>query len=184
MGHVFVSYSHKDQSIMRDIVDRLRDAGTDVWVDISGIKPGEDWFNVLYDALAASDALILIWSLTAAESRNVRSEWGYALQNSVPIIPIQVHPEFVPLPQEMGNLYLGNWWDESRREETLSQILSAIPSSSKQPEPQPPIIPASKGYVFISYAKQNLAFVEKLRKFMEVRKYAYWDYKKTKRQFN
>lgn len=184
MGHVFISYSRRDMEVVEDFVKLLHERNIETWIDIYKILPGDDWRQASAVGLASADALILMWSHHSSESGFVEAEWRTAYDFGVPIIPVAVYNEVPPLPTEIENLYYAQWGDESKRLNTLEQITNKLPGTSKLGDSQLPSEPISKGYVFISYAKQNLDFVESLRKFMEDHGYAYWDYKKTRRQYN
>jgi hypothetical protein len=70
----------------------------------------------------------------------------------------------------------------------LQALFQALPALSRQSagEAQLPSAsnPATKGYAFISYAEEDLDFVAGLTGFMGNRGYAYWDYKKSDRNYH
>lgn len=49
--------------------------------------------------------------------------------------------------------------------------------------PVPSPVPASKGYAFISYADEDAAFVGELKAFLKQKRYGYWDFRESKRDF-
>ena len=44
MGHIFISYSHKDKKYVEKLEQKLLDEGFDVWIDHC-IDYGDDWLS-------------------------------------------------------------------------------------------------------------------------------------------
>lgn len=95
-GHLFVSYSRKDIETVTRLVDRLKDRGRDVWVDLEGIPPVGDWLEEIRTAIARADACLFILSPSFANSTECRREVEYAVSLGKRLIPIlieDVHSE-------------------------------------------------------------------------------------------
>ncbi|MBI5667633.1 MAG: TIR domain-containing protein [Chloroflexi bacterium] len=85
---VFLSYSHKDSVVMRQVRDSLRTAGLGVWTD-EGIEPGTaDWRLAIEEAIKHSCCLVVILSPDAAGSRYVREEISFAENWGVRFFPV------------------------------------------------------------------------------------------------
>lgn len=184
MGHVFVSYSHRDREFVNQLIEELQKAGVNIWRDLD-LLPGSNWAREIGKALAEADALLLVWSEDAAASAYINAELLTATEMNKPIIPIIVSSkqDSIQLPISLASLYVLDLRNLSL-DSAIQKILKALPKSARQESPQEPKKPLSKGYVFISYASQNQGFVEKLREFMKQRGYGYWDYKTTDRQYS
>ncbi|MBE2271710.1 MAG: TIR domain-containing protein [Anaerolinea sp.] len=86
---IFISYSRRDwDSHVRPLVERLRQAGYSVWVDQHLLQGGQDWRDEINHALDLCGRMILCVSPDALESKYVRLEYRYFLDENKPIIPI------------------------------------------------------------------------------------------------
>ncbi len=100
---IFISYSRRDwESHVRPMVDRLTQAGFSVWVDQHLLQGGQDWRDEINHALDACSKMILCVSPDALESKYVRLEYRYFLDENKPIIPVicretKLLPELRPL---------------------------------------------------------------------------------------
>jgi hypothetical protein len=85
---LFISYSREDEDMMKRISDDLRAEGLVCWTD-EGIKPGSpSWKIDIENAIRASDALVVLLSPTAAQSRWVRAEIDFAEALDKPMYPV------------------------------------------------------------------------------------------------
>ena len=75
----FISYNHKDREIARDLAAALNQAGITFFLDSRDIKPGQDWANVIEQALVDSKHLLLIHTKNSRQSKHVKNEWNYFL---------------------------------------------------------------------------------------------------------
>ena len=95
--HIFISYSSADRhSFVENYVDRLHEAGYEVWVDNidpdhGGIVASEDWKQSLADALNAASLLNLIVTPDSVRSKWVHAEVRRAQELGKPVLPVRVH---------------------------------------------------------------------------------------------
>ena len=68
MATVFLSYAHEDGAAVDGVATSLRSAGIEVWRDRERLYAGQRWPRALGEAIAAADALVLLWSNRAANS--------------------------------------------------------------------------------------------------------------------
>ena len=87
MGHIFISYSHKDKEYVEKLEKKLIDEGFDVWID-HRIDYGDDWLRVIEKNLDESDAFIIVMSKNSHASDMVRNEITRARDNRKPIFPV------------------------------------------------------------------------------------------------
>lgn len=86
---IFISYSRQDwESHVRPLVERLRAAGLRVWVDQHLLQGGQDWMDEINHALDVCGRMILCLSPDALESKYVRMEYRYFIEENKPIIPV------------------------------------------------------------------------------------------------
>lgn len=90
MPHLFISYSRTDVAFVRRLTDSLQQAGTDIWIDVEGIRSGEDWSDAIQQALDTCGVMILVITPESMDSVNVASEWKYYLDEGKTVIPVML----------------------------------------------------------------------------------------------
>lgn len=85
---VFISYSHEDGDVARQLVDDLTKNYLQVWFDKISIQISEAWEPAIRRGIRESDKFIVILSPDAVESEYVQAEVDYAKEKGKPIIPI------------------------------------------------------------------------------------------------
>ena len=89
--HVFMSYSRKDETVMRRVTEFLRRQGINVWVDNEKLVPGTPiWEVEIEKAIRASGAVVVLLSPDSNTSVWVRREISFAEQYSKRIFPLLV----------------------------------------------------------------------------------------------
>jgi hypothetical protein len=100
---IFVSYSRKDWTeFVEPLVDRLQQAGFEVWVDQHLLRGGQNWLDEVNQALASSDCMVLCVSPDALDSKYVKMEYRYLIEEDRPLIPVICRP--VELPVELRGI--------------------------------------------------------------------------------
>ena len=92
---VFISYSDEDRRWANQIAARLKQAGLHVWDPESELAPGDNWPLEIGKALASAEAMIVLMSPAAADSRMLQEEVSYALGSKKfknRLIPVIVKP--------------------------------------------------------------------------------------------
>ena len=90
-GQVFISYSRKDDAVMRRIVGYLRKRGIIVWVDNEKLVPGTPiWEVEIEKAIRRAGAIVVLLSPDSNISPWVRREISYAEDNEKRIFPILI----------------------------------------------------------------------------------------------
>ena len=87
---VFISYSRKDVEAVNTIRDILEQNGISYWIDKEGIFSGENYKEVIVDAIETAKAVIFVSSVNSNASINVIRELGYAVKQRRRIIPIML----------------------------------------------------------------------------------------------
>ena len=85
MPRAFLSYSHDDEAFVAKLEKQLPAVGWNVWRDARNLRAGDRWPRKLGDAIAASEAFVLVWSAHAARSDVVELEWTIAVAAKLPI---------------------------------------------------------------------------------------------------
>jgi hypothetical protein len=90
-GHVFISYSRRDEMVMWRVVKFLRRQGINVWVDNEELIPGTPiWEEEIEKAIKAASAVVAVMSPDSKDSEWVRREISLADQNRKRIFPVLV----------------------------------------------------------------------------------------------
>lgn len=94
---VFVSYSRKDWTAhVQPLVDHLENAGINVWVDQHLLEGGQDWLDEINKALDRCTCLLLCVSPDALDSKYVKMEYRYFVEENKPIIPVICREAKIP----------------------------------------------------------------------------------------
>ncbi|MEJ8768596.1 macro domain-containing protein [Prevotella sp. HCN-7019] len=89
MNHqVFISYSRKDTENIKPICSILNDLNIKYWLDVNGIYSGENYKDVICDAIKKAILVIFISSKNSNASSNVAKEISLADKFGKTIIPI------------------------------------------------------------------------------------------------
>jgi hypothetical protein len=87
MPTVFMSYSWDDVGYAEQLEADLKGVGINVWRDQHKLYGGQLWPKELGEAIAAQDAVLLLWSGKTADTHFVEFEWSTAIALNIPIIP-------------------------------------------------------------------------------------------------
>lgn len=138
MKHIFISYSRKDSTQLRELRDRLIHAGYKPWIDPAP-RPGQDWRFDIDEAIYAADGVLVLITPNSAESTYVTYEWALALgigKRVIPVIfkPTRLHPRLETLENFAVHSFteVTHFWDFFFRE--LPRVLDLPPSSTPPPQ--------------------------------------------------
>jgi hypothetical protein len=90
---VFITHSHGNRPLVRQVVKTLKQAGLDVWDDEYDTYPSDNWAKVTGEALEQSDAMVVLVTPDALDSVIVHRDIGFALSNiqfEYRVIPVLV----------------------------------------------------------------------------------------------
>jgi hypothetical protein len=96
MAKTFVAYARDDAAFALKLVNDLRSAGADVWIDQLDIAPGEPWDRAIQQALRECAALVVVLSPAMASSENVMDEVNAALDAKKLVLPVLRSPCDIP----------------------------------------------------------------------------------------
>ncbi|MBK9746761.1 MAG: toll/interleukin-1 receptor domain-containing protein [Chloroflexi bacterium] len=183
MSYFFVSYSRHDRKKFNldQVFNDLRAAGVPLWLVPDDVPPGIDWKDVKDDAIAGSEGLIYFSSRHINRTPVIDLELWTARRMSKPVFPVLLAGE----PEYLPELYRADYIDF--REDYaagLKALIARLPKEDLSAKPVKKTAPKSKGYVFISYAEEDTAFVIKLRDYLKGRGYGYWDYQDSDRDYH
>ena len=93
---VFISYQRSDEAFARQVREHLVAHGVTTWMDQYDIPVGAYWPDEIDKGLSGSEIVIGVLSPDAIDSRNVKNEWDWALQNEKRLLLLQVAPCLIP----------------------------------------------------------------------------------------
>lgn len=102
---IFISYSRRDQTFVRDLYAALTQAGQEVWVDWEEIPAIADWRQEIYTNIEATHSFVFVLSPNSLQSVVCQEELEHAIAHGKRLMPIvcadvdpsQVHPELARL---------------------------------------------------------------------------------------
>ncbi len=95
MSDIFISYSHEDTDLVRDMVSALEAEGFSVWWDHT-IPPGKTWDYVTARGIKEAKACIIVWTPHSVISDWVKEEATLAKEGGK-YLPVQVGTDQPPI---------------------------------------------------------------------------------------
>ena len=92
MGHIFISYSHKDSEYVEKLEKKLLEEGFRVWIDHK-IDYGSEWTDAIEKAIDTCDAYIIVMSDDSKKSPWVQREFLHAEKRKKPFFPLLLEGE-------------------------------------------------------------------------------------------
>lgn len=130
---VYISHTYKDAALAKKVATILRTDGLNVWNEEDEIMPGDNWAEKISQALKESEAMVVLLTPAALESKNVRREIEYALGEesySHRLIPVAVgDPQNLPdekIPWILKRLNMITLPEQGGSEEDLKQVAEAL----------------------------------------------------------
>ena len=130
---VFLSYSHKDGDLAKKIAYALENEGLEVWDAETEILPGDNFAEKISEALKASDAMVVLLTPEALDSKWIQWEIQYALGNKSynhRVIPVLVGSEenisLESIPWILRKLQMIRLSKPEQADEEISQITEAL----------------------------------------------------------
>jgi hypothetical protein len=107
---IFPSYSHDDEEIVVACRNAYKAIGFEFLRDRDTLRPGQDWNTGLRQMIDKADIFQLFWSKHSSESKFVRQEWEYALQQQQKkggdfIRPVYWQQPMIDPPAELSSLH-------------------------------------------------------------------------------
>ena len=105
MARIFVSYKRQDKDIVYPIVEEIKqNTGIDCWIDLEGIESGDQFQNVIIDAIDNADIVVFMLSknfiapyrdeitgeIDLKKQTFPEKEVMYALRHNKRLIPISI----------------------------------------------------------------------------------------------
>lgn len=180
-AYVFISYSRNDRQFVERLSTELQRQGITTWIDTENIQAGANWQEEIEKGLLQADILLYVASQQSAKSQWIELELQAFLRGKGRAIPVVIN-DFGPSAMPLA-LQSYQWVDfRGDFQGALRRLLVGI-QSLRGSSPVTPPETKSKGYVFISYASEDIGFVGTLKSFLADRGYSFWDFQTSKRNY-
>ncbi|MBR5498497.1 MAG: TIR domain-containing protein [Clostridia bacterium] len=83
--YIFISYAHKDDAVVMNILRRMKEYGLNLWYD-NGIEAGSEWPTFIANQLKGSACFLALMSKNYIDSKNCRREFNFADMNNIPTL--------------------------------------------------------------------------------------------------
>lgn len=167
--YVFISYSRQDREFVEKLTNALSAAGVETWTDVSNIAPGQNWQAQIEQGLLGAEVLLYVSSRNTSASQWMERELHAFTTGTGRVIPLIVDAAG---EHSLPNALRQFQWADFRGDFNVAiQSLVKGLASLRQSKPLARPEAKSKGYVFISYASKDEAFVEELKTHMKGRGY-------------
>lgn len=136
---IFISYSRKDLQQVVAIRDELKETlGADSWIDIKGIESGEQFVNVIIEAIDRAKVVLFMFSTSSLQSEYTKKEIMYARNVGKKIVPVIIDDS--PLSGwflfEFGTVDYVNIHDEMHKKKFLENLKSWLGLENNGQGPQ------------------------------------------------
>ena len=89
IGNIFISYSRKDQTYVRQLTHYLEKEGLSVWVD-DRIDHGDRWWRIIVENIRKCAAMIVVMTPESEDTDWVEKEYLYAKKNQETTYPLVI----------------------------------------------------------------------------------------------
>jgi hypothetical protein len=140
----FLSYSRKDESVVKTLAQGLEAAKRDVWFD-HDLRGGDVWWDSILDNIRNSAVYLFALSDASLQSKPCRLELDYALALGLPILPVQVGPVGALRTNPLAELQIIDYSPDDAQ--SGFRVLAAVDDAAGRlrplpdPLPTPPPIP-------------------------------------------
>jgi hypothetical protein len=155
MPAVFISYAREDQEQAKRLYQDLKNAGTNPWLDVEDLLPGQKWRTTIRQTIRGSDFVIVLVSSRSVSKRGfVQAELNKALEvlEEIPagdifVIPARLDDVGVTHETllELNHVDLFPDWDAG-----MEKILKVITPNRSSGNSKRPTVDDPRPYVFPS----------------------------------
>ncbi len=107
---VFISYSKQGKATADAACAKLEAGGIRCWIAPRDVEPGAEWAGAIVEAIDQCRAMVLIFSSSANQSKQIRREVQRAFESEVPVLPFRIENI---VPEKSLAYYMGpvHWLD-------------------------------------------------------------------------
>ena len=143
---VFVSYARRDRDAVDLLLQDMRRARHDVWVD-EELTGGQAWWDTILATIRSTDLFVIALSPDLLKSRACHAEYEYAVACGRTILPVMVAPVSPQMaPPAIANAQILDYVERTPNAaiNLVTALAAAQPSPPPhEPPPPPPPVPMS-----------------------------------------
>ena len=144
---IFVSYARRDREAVDVLLQDMRRARHDVWVD-EELTGGQAWWDTILGSIRDTDLFVVALSPDLLKSRACHAEYEYAVGCQRTILPVMV----APVSPQMAPPAIANAQILDYVERTPNAAISLVTAlAAAQPSPPLPVPPPPPPAVPMSY---------------------------------
>jgi tetratricopeptide (TPR) repeat protein len=131
---LFISYARADdEPFVKSLYEELENKGHYVWWDRQAMESrGNTFLQVIRDAIAGVDRMLLVVGPGAAESAYVRAEWEFALSICQVVTPILRLGDYALIPQPFKNLHAVDFRGQRPYPEAIKELLRILEDDTQK----------------------------------------------------
>jgi formylglycine-generating enzyme required for sulfatase activity len=147
MSNIFISYSRRDETVVKALAEDIRALGHIVWFD-QELSGGQVWWDRILSSVRDCDVFVFALAPGSLQSTACTREYSYAVALAKAILPVLVAEGVSTklLPPALSRIHIADYRHQNRSSAlALARAISAIPPSEQLPDPlpSPPEIPIS-----------------------------------------
>ncbi len=125
MAHdVFISYASQDKTIANAVCAALEEAKIRCWIAPRDIRSGENWAEAISKAIKGSQVMVLLFTESSNQSKQVSKELTLAVNSEAVIVPFKIDDI---LPSGLMEFYLSDThWLDAMNPPTSRQIQQLV----------------------------------------------------------
>ena len=121
--YLFVSYAHKDRSIVLPAIKQLAADGYRVWYD-EGIEVGDDWAEKIGTSLENAALILFFASKDSVKSQNCLRELTFAKEHDIPVLTVQCGT--FDMPEELSRQLMTNQAAQITNYDTYGSLVKGL----------------------------------------------------------
>jgi len=113
----FISYNHGDRDFAQRLYEKLRLDGIDCWLDSHRMRPGDDMYDKVKEAIVEGDKVLLCCSKISLSSWWVDTELDIAFEKERRLLKQTGRKESVVIPLDLDGYLLLDEWTSGKAEQ-------------------------------------------------------------------
>lgn len=139
MVEIFISYSHKNETVTRSLVDDIEALGHAVWFDHE-LTGGQAWWDKILAKVRDCDLFVFVLDPESLDSTACKLEYGYAADLGKSILPVLVANDVSTklLPIALSQIQFVDYRKKDRSAAlALARAIATVPPPKPLPDPLP-----------------------------------------------
>ena len=145
---IFVSYARRDRQAVDVLLQDMRRARHEVWVD-EELTGGQAWWDTILATIRGADLFVIALSPDLLKSRACHAEYQYAIGCQRTVLPVMVAPVSPQMaPPAIANAQIIDYVEHTPQAAiSLVTALASAQPSPPLPDPPPPPPPVPMSYM-------------------------------------